>query len=179
MSNITELELGPVIDSSGAEVSEQDIIARAEAVEKIEFTDNGLTYAALIRRSQISARLVNREAAIQAGFYLQAGFKSGEDVKEDDPRIGKVLEIAENSEALEQVQADITVEATVIENGKPQTNAPQLLAKKFDRAALLKTGTLGNAYIKAVMAALRPTSGGAESGAEAAPKTKTASITAS
>lgn len=173
----TELTLDPITDENGNELTAQDVIDAAEKPIKVEFTHDGMNFMAWVRRSQVTMKQWTRISTIQATIGFKAGFKSEEDTKELDPsddRMLKFLELMNNSDSLQEAQAEAALAATIRGGEKGcelLTNVPAL-RNNGDVAAvpaslkqLLITTALGQAYVSAVINKLRPTSKPAEAAA--------------
>lgn len=176
-----ELVLDPITDESGKELSAQDVIDAVEKPIRVEFTHDGMNFMAWVRRSQVTMQQWVRISTIQATIGFNAGFKAGEDMSDilpGDNRMIRMLELMNSSESLVEANADVALAATVRGGEKGYellTNVPALRCdNEFEESpASLKqfliTTELGQAYVKAVLETLHPTSTPAE--AEAATMT--------
>jgi hypothetical protein len=184
-----ELVLDPVTDVEGRELSDQDVIDAAEKPVKVTFEHDGMNFMAWVRRSQVTMKQWNRITAIQAKIAFKAGIRPGEDttkMEADDDRMITMLDLMNSSESLDEAQAEVALAATIRDDDERLlTNVPQLskspdiFSRTFfgkEAIAFLRDKALGQAYVKAVLEALRPTSTAAAAAAET---TKTASDTPS
>jgi len=169
------LLLDPVTDEEGNALSDEDVIDAAERAEKVLFEYGGMRFMVWVRKSQVPTRLWGRVTTIQGKIAFKAGFKAGDnpgDMDPSDERLGKMLELMNESASLDEARADVALAATARDEfGKLLTNVPQLRELPVaitlcGSKEVLELGELGEAYIKAVLDHLHPTSTPGEAEAE-------------